>query len=296
MSLTLNIATRGRSDRLWDTVTRNVRVMTEADTRLVISGDADDETMTPEFADRLRGVDSRVIVDIRERPDSLGAVWNRALDYPADLYCCSPDHVVYVDYGFDRKFNEAMQVFPDGIGVVYTHMSNKSFPHTQAISQNWVDVLGFLYVEFFPYWFVDHWIDDLARMTERVVLADIDCDLGDKPPTTNLREPGWWATFYDSQRLVRREQADKLLRAISGGLLGTFYEKCVRNFPIHEFRSQMINDYVRTVLGNMPPNGVESSRYLKLKEQATVMMAREFERLEPLLRAKEYPLILGDAA
>jgi hypothetical protein len=85
MRLTINLVTRGRPERLLDTVERTLPLLGEASTQLVISIDDDDQP-TRAVADRLRALDGRIIIDSRPREDALGAKWDRGLDYRAGCY------------------------------------------------------------------------------------------------------------------------------------------------------------------------------------------------------------------
>ncbi len=85
--------------------------------------------------------------------------------------------------GFDQKILDAAAVFPDGIGIVYNNLVNASFPSTNAMTRKLVDLMGYMYPPYFPYWFVDHWMDDIARLTDRISFADILTNSSRKPPT-----------------------------------------------------------------------------------------------------------------
>jgi hypothetical protein len=260
------------------------------DTKLVISiDDDDDETLAA--IDKLP-TDSRVCPCVREREDALGAKWNRALDFPASLYMPTPDHFPYITPGYDQKLLDAAALLPDGIGAVYPRMANFSFPASQAITHGLVEKLGYLYPPYFPYWFVDHWLDDVLKMIDRIVFADIDFDLGQKPPTQEMREPFFWATFYDIMRLVRRKQARDIIDSPDFDEPEWRKEVLRRNHPLVEFRSQWINDQVRgfRVSQELP----HDPRYVRMKNAAIKMIEKEYPALAKEIAVE--PVLLGEVA
>lgn len=290
MRLTINVATRGRPERLLDTVSRTLPMLARDDTTCVLSIDDDDED-TLAIVDKLPS-DPRLRLCIKEREDSLGEKWNRAIEYPADIYLPTPDHFAYITKGFDQRIVDAALLLPDGIGAVYPRMANFSFPAAQAITHGVVEKLGYLYPPFFPYWFVDHWLDDVLKMIDRIVFADIDFDLGTKPPTQEMREPLFWATFFDVLRLVRRKQAHDIIRSPDFEEPAWRRQVLLRNHPLVEFRSQWINDQVRgfRVSQELP----HDMRYVRIKNAAVKMIEQEYPALMKEIAVE--PIPLGDAA
>ncbi len=301
-SLTLTLPTRGRPDRLIATVEAALPKMVRDDTRIIIAVD-DDDVATIDCLSRLPQ-DPRVITDIRPREDSLGEKWNRGyLYYPGDVLGYMADYGRWITPAMDQKIIDASRLFPDGIGVVYTQMANFSFPSSQAVTRKLCDKLGWMFPPYFPYWFVDHWIDDIAKMIGRISVANVQQTYEQKLPTQEYREPAFWATFYDCLRLVRRRQAEAIIwdREFDGH----HWHKVMltNNFPMHEFRSQWINDQVR----QMPQGAsVESGgeRYMRLRNAAIVMMRSEWEevahdiensleQMEPQGKAPEVPFIFS---
>jgi hypothetical protein len=284
--LTINIATRGRPERLLDTVTRTTAMLRRENTKLIISIDDDDEA-TLGIIDQLPS-DARIHPHVKAREDSLGAKWNRAVEFPADVYMPTTDHVAYITEGFDEKILEAASLFPDGIGVVYPHMANFSFPAAQAITHKLVEKMGYMYPIYFPYWFVDHWVDDVAKMIDRIVFAEVNVDLGQKPPTQEMREPAFWATFFDVMRLVRRKQAADIIQSLDFIEPEWRKKMLLRNHPLHEFKSQWINDQVRgfRVNGEPPPD----ARYQRVKDAALKIFEAEYPALAKEIGVEPQPL------
>lgn len=276
-SLCINVVTRGRPERVLDTIRRTLPLIREASTRLVISVDEDDESTGAALLELL--FDERIIIDTRPREDALGAKWDRCLEYDADVFLPQADYTPYVTPGFDTKILEAAALFPDGIGVVYTNMANASFPRSQAPTRGLVEKLGFMYPPHFPFWFVDHWLHDIARLIDRISFADVDVDAGPaKLPTQEMRDVGWWATFFDSQRLVRRRAARAIIDSPDFQEPEWRKEVLRRHYPLIEFQSQSINDQVRAM--QWPAAMPGGARYDRLKAKATEMMLTEWPEME----------------
>ncbi len=282
MQLTITVATRGRPDRLLNTVERTLRVMAEPNTQMVIAIDEDDEA-TQDIANKLE-MDPRIIVDSRPREDAIGHKWDRGIQYGGDVFFPQADYTAYITPAFDTKILEAASLFPDGIGVTYTRMANASFPRSQGATRALVDLLGFMYPPYFPYWFVDHWLHDIAQLIDRISFADVDVDPGPaKLPTQEMREVPWWATFFDSQRLVRRAQARAIIDSPVFKEPKWRKELLRHHYPLIEFRSQCINDTVRSM--RWPAALPGGPRYDRLRARAAEMMRAEWPAMEREMRA-----------
>lgn len=265
MKLTISLATRGRPELLRETVEATVANMIEPGTTLVVCVDHDDLETT-----KLKFDDPRVIVSVEQREDSFGEKFNRALRVAeADVYMHMVDYAPYRTHGFDRKILDAASLFPDGIGVVYNHMANLSFPSLNAVTERWVELVGYFYPPFFPYWFVDHWLDDLARMTDRIACADVVCDCSRRPGTMERREPAFWATFFDAHIFERREIALRLINHLDEPP----WRKDVLRSRLHlvEERSAMINRMVRGITELDPTT---DARYERIKAKAMAKLAK----------------------
>ena len=115
--------------------------------------------------------------------------------------CPLGDYTHIVTPAFDRKILEAASLFPDNIGVVYSHMGNAFFPSIWCVTHGLAQKMGWMCPPYFPYWFVDHWVDDIARLIGRVSFGDFQIGLREKPGTQEFRELAFWCTLYDVLRL-----------------------------------------------------------------------------------------------
>jgi hypothetical protein len=269
--LAINLATRGRPDLVYQTVLRSMANIERADTVFMVSCDEDD----PATVERMNalaasGVVGHLIVSVEPREDTVAAKWNRVLSrVDAKVYMPMCDDGPVLTGGFDQKILDAAALFPDdGIGVVFNYLENLSFTGIQAVTAPMAKAMGHIYVEYFPYWFVDHWLDDIAKMTGRIAFADVRLDCASNRngggPTMEMREPPFWATLYDALMHERRAIADRILNRASD--TDWRRDKALRScYPLIEQRSRMLNDNVRAmrVVGPEP-----DERYGRIKAAA----------------------------
>jgi hypothetical protein len=313
MRLAINLVTRGRPYLLARTIEHTVANIAEPSTCFMISVDDDDgptiDVLKSRFAaitDVFDGANVRghIQVSIRPREDSLGEKYNRITTgwdrREADVYCNLSDHGFFATPGFDRKILDTAALFPDGIGIVVNHLCNASFSNEYAVTKKLVDKLGFYAPPLFPYWFWDHWLDDIGKMIGRTILAEVKVDYhpSGKPMTQGIREPAWWGTFFDAAYMARR----KVAHAIVDG--EDFQEPAWRkaatkaNAPLIEYRSKWINDHLRQnnrELIMRSNAGAPDERYLRLKEKALRLLPGYLELL-PKDEAKAYAAALLPAS
>ena len=188
---------------------------------------------------------------------------------PADLYLAAADDDPYVTPGYDAKFLEAARLFPEGIGMVYGHLANASFTCAVSCTAKWAELTGYIFPEHFPYWFVDHWTDDVARITGRISVADVRTDQSRVGKTQEMREPGWWASWFDAAHLIRRKQAFAIIDKLDEP---EWRKELQRNSaPLVEYRSRWINQGVRNRNDEFTQwSGLDNhdERYLRLRDKA----------------------------
>lgn len=273
MNLVISLATRGRPPQLMETIHRSVSNWVVPSTRMVVQVDADDEPTLALLA--MNSLPKGVSVNALPREDTIADKWNRALSVPADLYLVAADDDPYVTPGYDAKLLEAAARFPDGIGMVYGHPANASFSCLVAPTAKLAEKMGYLQPPYFPYWFVDHWTDDVARMIGRISFADVRTDQSRAGKTQELREPAWWSTFFDAAYLMRRQQAHAIIDAKD--FKSPRWQKALlrAHHPMIEYRSRWINENVRREarqLEGWSGLTVADARYQRVKARAIAMI------------------------
>lgn len=274
MRLVISLATRGRPDRVIDTITKSVVNWTDPNTVMQVQVD-DDDAATIDALGKHIGWDG-VHVNIQPRELTIASKWNRALGTPGDVYLVAADDDPYTTAGYDTKIIEAAKRFPDGIGMIYGHLANLSFSGAVAPTRKLCELMGNkIFPEYFPYWFVDHWTDDVARIIGRLSFAAVKTDQSRPGVTQEMREPGWWATWFDAAYLMRRKQAHDIIW--SPDFAGEPWHKqlLLTHHPLIEVRSRMINQNVRQQnaqlsqwAGNLKPD----ERYNRIKQRAIDMV------------------------
>jgi hypothetical protein len=285
MKLAISLATRGRAAQLVDTISRSVVNWTAPDTEMWVMADQDDQLTVDATAAKTQEW-KNVKLSVRPREDTIAEKWNRVIEAApdADVYLCAADDDPYITPGYDAKILEAAERFPDGIGVVYGHMANASFTGAQSVTRKLVEHLGYFYPTYFPYWFVDHWIDDIARIIDRISFADIRTDQSGAGKTQEMREPAWWATFFDACYLQRRRDAHRVINAPEFSCLSWQRENLLRHHPLIEYRSKWINDNVRAnarVLEGWSGQNLKDDRYLRVRNRAQDMVSDVLAELPP---------------
>lgn len=264
MRLVVSMPTRGRPQQLAQTIQRNLACLSEPNSLLMVQVDEDD-IQTVELAKKL--ADKRLKFSILPREDTIAAKWNRALTEEADVYTCLGDDDPLLVRESDVRILEAARLFPDKIGMVYGHLANASFSGVISFTRKMTELLGFIQPEYFPYWFCDHWTDDIGRIVGRIAFADVRTDQSKVGKTMELREPAWWATWFDAAYMRRREEACNVIMALDEP---DWRKEILRTHaPLIEFRSRWINDNVRMNARNLETWGApKDERYLRVKQKA----------------------------
>jgi hypothetical protein len=292
MKLAITLATRGRASQLVETIKASVKNWTEPNTVLYVMAD-DDDHPTIEAVQKneiqLPGgsrSEQPLYLVIRPRPDTIAEKWNAVTELcpDADCYLISADDAPDITPGYDTRILQAASRFDDGIGVVYGHLANASFPSVMAPTRRFVEKLGYLFPPFFPYWFVDHWVDDVARLIDRISFADVRTDQSRAGPTQEMREPGWWATWFDAAYLMRRKQAYQIISGEDFQETENRKQMLYAHPPLIEFRSRFINDNVRASqrqLETVSALLLRDPRYQRIKQKAVEMVPSLLQGMDP---------------
>lgn len=241
MRLSINLATRRRPDLLKRTLDTTLANIALPSTTLMVSIDDDDQ---PSISAAMPYID-RIGVSVKPREDTLGEKYNRVLTVaPADLYLAMVDYAPIITKDFDVKLIEAAQTYKDGYACVVGPFANLSFACIYAVTAKFAEGMEGIFPPYFPYWFIDHWLDDVAQMTGRMVFTNVVSDFWSKRPgTMERREPGWWGTFYDKTYHLRAAHARRIIDAMDE--TPDRKKGLIANFPRIQQRSAMINEQLR---------------------------------------------------
>lgn len=272
--LVISLATRGRPQQVVSTIMQSTSNLALSNTLFMVQVDQDDK---PTIDALMRApLPKCVEVNIRPREDTIAAKWNRAMSEPADVYLVVGDDDPYITPGYDAKILEAGKRFPDGIAMVYGHMANASFSGSVAPTAKLVEMMGYIQPEYFPYWFCDHWTDDVARIIGRISFADIRTDQSRAGKTQEMREPAWWATWFDAAHLMRRKIAHNIINSAEFDVPEWQKDVLRTHHPLIEYRSRWINDNVRAMAKQYESwntqNGLHEARYQRVRQCASAMV------------------------
>jgi len=284
LTLTIAIATRGRPGSLRKTVESMVSNATIPNTTIMVCVDEDDaETLAMRhFID-----DKRVLWSSKPREDARGEKYDRALtEAPADVYLLAVDCVTFHTKGFDEEILKKAALFEDGIGCVYTPMANASFPGFQAPTAKLVEKIGYTYNHEYPFWFIDHELDDICRMIGRFVFANVKTEHQSMRPgtTIRLRDLAFWTTYFDCMELERRAIARRII--LSDDFVATPKQKAIlcNQYQLVESRSRNINAGVRHAAAQIEAErgdkGPPDEGYLRAKAAAEAKLETFFKALK----------------
>ena len=276
MKLAISLATRGRPQQLVNTIKRSIVNWTDPNTVMYVQADDDDRQT---FDAIVSNFDGKIKIDSRAREDTIAAKWNRIMGQvpDADVYSIAADDDPYITPGYDSKILEAAKRFPDGIGMVYGHLANLTFTGSLSMTRKMAEILGYVQPEYFPFWFCDHWTDDLAKMIGRITFSDHRTDQSNVGQTQERRESAWWATFYDACYLIRHKEAQKLLDHPDFQCPEWQKDLLKSNWPLIDQRSRTLNSFVRQQ--QQFDLSLKDERYLRLKKAASQVAEQQLSEM-----------------
>ncbi len=226
------------------------------------------------------------MASIRPREDSRGEKYDRALTAaPADVYLPAVDCAPILTPAFDQIIINAARLFDDGIACIHTPMVTGHFPPAlQAFTAEWVKQVGYIYNHEYPFWFIDHEADDMARLLCRYVPVDVAVNTAEMRPGTTwrMRDLAFWCDYYNRMTLERRMMARRIINSPEfEGTPGHKIALC-NNYEGVEQRSYGINN---SVIANAA--AIEAQRGDKSPPDAGYLRAkaRAEQKLERLYRS-----------
>lgn len=276
--LTIALATRGRPSILTKTLHRTLSNIREPSTRLVVLLDEDDApTLEAPKIDH-----PQLFYSTAPREDSLGAKYNRVLDLqggviPNSVYLVMVDYAPHITPGFDARLLKAADIFDGAPGLVVNNLANATFPGINAFTSSWVQAIGYIYPPFFPYWFVDHWVQDVAEMTSQWTYCPTEIDTSARPGTQSRRDFLFWANFYRLTSHLRERDAIEILASTFDGW---------RNEPLLTSRWPIIHQRSTYLYKLMAQEGIpdlvpDDARHQQLRKLALELIKHRSLQKEP---------------
>lgn len=254
MKLSIIITTRNRPHLIVPTVRETIRRSRHPETRIIVMHDEDDR-LTAGVKPQLERMGARVMTV--PRPHSFGEKVNLGIAAePADVYLLLVDYTPITTEGFDQKILEAAAMHPDGHAFICGWWANLSFPMLNAVTHKMVEKMGGMYPKYYPYWFIDHHLFNVARMIDRVVFVDVVADDSAKKTaagpvwTTNKRETWLWALLFDALAKEQQEQARSIIESPDFDETPARKRVLINNFPWVMHHSACVNSLSRAEPGD----------------------------------------------
>lgn len=226
----------------------------------------------------------RLIISVEDREDSLGAKYNRcgAVARDADIYLVATDDVAITTPGWDRLVIQECRQFKDGIGIVFL----RNMLGGIAVTHKLVELLGYLCVPDFPFWWHDTDLMEIGKMIGRLREAPVDTKamLPFKGNSRGVRDVVFWAEYFDRMRPERVAMAERIIDQLEEPL--PVKEALRRNIP------SLCEEFARSNAPLCDPRNAqekeeffsfdapEDDRYQRIKRTAEKKLARMYGNLE----------------
>jgi hypothetical protein len=149
---------------------------------------------------------------------------------------------------------------------------NVTYP---IVSRKWIDALGYLFPEYFPFWFADAWIQELHELAFGAsfpVVQNLPVG-GRRGATRGMHELDFWFRFFDATHIERERDALILARAYD---TPTTPEQRAAITRAHHERNALqlerVPEYEQAFGANQ---GEPSVRYCRLKDEAEAWLAMD---------------------
>jgi hypothetical protein len=178
------------------------------DVRYVVGIDDDDQN-TLAMGTMLRLQSPQYRYRVFKRMSSLGQMSNIiAGENPSDCYCSLGNDAEIMTHDWDEAIHKAWSVRPDGV----FWWKGCECP---IVSDRWFKAAGYLYTDYFPFWWDDNWLIQLWAMASDGPQLFIEAALADKPlGTLRMRDLLFWTRFYGAMKPERQREAARIAIAL----------------------------------------------------------------------------------
>ena len=147
---------------------------------------------------------------------TLDTLWH-ASPKTAEVYVTAVDDIRFSTPGWDEIVRSAYAEYPDGVLLGFPHDPGNSLAVTYPIfGWRWLETLNCLYIGYFPFWYDDRWVEEIARMAGRLRKLDITFSPqgNEKGLTKRMRNLPFWARFMQLTLPDRIELATRLINVM----------------------------------------------------------------------------------
>lgn len=219
--ISLLLPTRGRADKLrrvLDSIESTVANANRIALYVYVDDDDDDTIVFSQQCDQTEAYRFGISWHIASKAASMGKMIEalHRSSNPAQIYMSIVDDYVFDTPNWDDKLRDVWQQYPDGVWLAYPHDSISPGNVTFAIiGARWPDTTGRILTSYFPFWFDDVWLDQVAQMIDRKIAVPIHMkSLEGKGQTPRMFNLWFWHQFFANTLDERIDEADKLRRII----------------------------------------------------------------------------------
>ena len=182
-----------------------------------------DDCVTRDFSksDTVKQYDFDITWIFGERTKSQGEMdnilWNKCTANAGIYFPLIDDYVLVTQY-WDDVVRQAFNSYPDRVLLAYPEdptsaLEQVTFP---ILSAEWINMIGRILTEYFPFWFDDTWLDQVAMMIQRKVKLDMRMEpQGGKGKTPRMKNLLFWWNYFQFNTMDERiADADRLRKVI----------------------------------------------------------------------------------
>ena len=217
LKISVLIPERGRPDSLWRLI-QSLKDQAIFDENYEIVVGLDDDEWTPQQLADAQGLYPSVRFILAPRPATLGEKLNGlAAISEGDLLLFIANDMVMETPEWPKKCRETARHLPSGMGVTYlrdpTHPDHASF---YMITRQMYETIGWFAAPWFPYWFIDTWMDELGILLSAKYEIDAELSAPDGNQRSERPDLKFWCEFFDATRPMRFRDAMQLMGKIYG--------------------------------------------------------------------------------
>lgn len=214
MKISVICASRGRPVSLIGAI-KNLHMLESGQNQVSYGIVCDDDDSGTLMAADLLAADLNREVNIFNAPRDIVAkkVNAAAREMPADLYLPYADDCFCLSPHWDQLSERVIAKVP---AFSWTEFADPQNVTMLMVSHRWVESLGYLLSEYFPFWMADTWIQEQYAyatgtpigLVRQLVFA------GTRGKTRQLNDVKFWFEFFAAKRPERMEEGRKLRKAL----------------------------------------------------------------------------------
>lgn len=212
----------------------------------------------------------------RNLPDdivTIGGIWNTLAKWndAADIYSCMIDDAFPITPHWDKVMVQMAKQYEAFSWYEVSAPNNVGYP---TCTKAWLDKVGCIVPEHFPYWFMDTWFAEMVWfITGNPVPVSTSLALFSKQEATqNLRDLQFWWSFFTATRPLRVLEAHKI--AGNGMSLEDFTQSRLKFIALGEQRdAEFRGAKIEAIEAKRGVLGEPSSKYIAAKVAAEKFLA-----------------------